>query len=323
MKKEKDNLFDKEQKILKNGESLLQQDAHENKEFFKQYKDLLKSYKKLLKQTKTLTSVSDRQQQKLNKILERMGTYLSYQLVKKITHEKENIEIKTRRTKLTVFFSDLKDFSYISSHMEGEALSEFLNSYLEVMTQIVNKWGGTLDKYIGDAIMVFFGDPEFTSDEDHAFKCVSMAMEMRDKMKGMRKKWYDMGYQEPLHCRMGIATGYCTVGNFGSSERMDYTIIGTPVNLAARLENAADIDEIFISHETWGYVKDKISCAPPLSLNLKGFHQPILAHKALSAALQDKDDLFHIHDESKGINIKIDFSKASKEELVSIIKKLS
>jgi len=317
--KEKDNLFDKEQEILNSGEAFLKQDAPDSK-VFEQYKDLLKSYKKLLRQTKTLTRVSDTQQKKLNKILKRLGHYLSYQLVKKITHEKEDIEIKTQRKKLTVFFSDLKDFSYISSHMEGEALSEFLNSYLEVMTQIVNKWGGTLDKYIGDAIMVFFGDPEFISDEDHALGCVSMAMEMRKKMKGMRKKWYDMGYQELLHSRMGIATGYCTVGNFGSSERMDYTIIGAPVNLAARLESAADIDEIFISHETWGYIKDKISCDPPLSLNLKGFHHPILAHKVLSDKTEAKQNFFYVRDEITGTNIKIDFSKASKQELISIIK---
>ncbi|MDM8535251.1 diguanylate cyclase [Desulfobacterales bacterium HSG17] len=320
MKKEKDNLFDKEQKILKQGESFIKQGDTDHVLFLEQYTRLLKSYKKLLRQTKTLTRVSDNQQQKLNKILERLGRYLSYQLVKKITYEKEESEIKTHRKKLTVFFSDLKDFSYISSHMEGEALSEFLNSYLEVMTQIITKWGGTLDKYIGDAIMVFFGDPEFTSDEDHAFRCVNMAMEMREKMKGMRKKWYDMGYQEPLHCRMGIATGYCTVGNFGSSERMDYTIIGTPVNLAARLESAAELDEIFISHETWGYIKEQINCDPPLSLKLKGFHHPILAHKVLSSKSENNENLFYINDEIKGENIEVDFSTASREELISIIK---
>ncbi|RLC19653.1 MAG: adenylate/guanylate cyclase domain-containing protein [Deltaproteobacteria bacterium] len=322
---QKDNsIFSKEDEVIKAAEALLKQGELNGENFLEKYKSLLKSYKKLLRQTKTVTRVSDNQQRKLNRILERLGRYVSFQLFKKITHEKGKVEIRTQRKKLTVFFSDLKDFSYTSSHMEGEALSEFLNSYLEIMTQIVIKWGGTLDKYMGDAIMVFFGDPEFTSDEDHALGCVKMAVEMREKMKGLRSKWYGLGYQDPLHFRMGIATGYCTVGNFGSSERMDYTIIGTPVNLASRLETAADADEVFISHETWSYVKDKVVCEPPVKLHLKGFHHQILAHKVLNLRDESGKDsrLFLLEDEEKGVNIKIDFSKVSKEDVLSIISEI-
>ncbi|WP_207682811.1 adenylate/guanylate cyclase domain-containing protein [Desulfonema magnum] len=321
MQKE-NSIFSKEEDTLKTAESLLKGEAVGKETLLKEYKGLLKNYKKLLRQTKTVTRVSDNQQRKLNRILERLGRYVSFQLFKKITHEKGNVEIKPQRKKLTVFFSDLKDFTYTSSHMEGEALSEFLNFYLEIMTQIVIKWGGTLDKYMGDAIMVFFGDPEFTSDEDHALRCVSMAIEMREKMKDLQKKLYDLGYQEPLHCRMGIATGYCTVGNFGSSERMDYTIVGTPVNLASRLETAAEKDEIFISHETWGYVKDKVICDPPKELHLKGFHQKILAHKVVRLKKEGEDNVLLIDDEEKGVNLKIDFSKIPKEEIESIIRRL-
>lgn len=321
MGSDRDHIFFKEHQTLENAEFFLKQEDMDIENLLEEYMALLKAYKKLLRQTKTLTRVSDNQQRKLNRILDRLGRYVSYQLVKKITREKnESVEAKARRKKLTVFFSDLKDFSYVSSHMEGEALSEFLNSYLEVMTQIINKWGGTLDKYIGDAIMVFFGDPEFTSDRDHALRCVNMAIEMREKMKGMREKWYNLGYQEPLHCRIGVATGYCTVGNFGSSERMDYTIIGAPVNMAARLEEAADVDEIFISHETWGYVKDEVVCDEPVSLTLKGFHYPILAHKILSSKAKDVENIFYINDEIKGVNMKVDFSTASRDELITIIR---
>lgn len=316
---EKENtIFGKEEDVLKAAEALLKQEDINKEDLLKNYKNLLKNYKKLLRQTKTLTRVSDNQQLKLNRILENLGRYVSFQLFKRITHEKGKVEIKTQRKKLTVFFSDLKDFSYTSSHMEGEALSEFLNSYLETMTQIIIKWGGTLDKYMGDAIMVFFGDPEFTSDEDHALRCVYMALEMREKMKDMRKKWYDLGYQEPLHFRMGVATGYCTVGNFGSSERMDYTIIGTPVNLASRLETAADSDELFISHETWSYVKDKVVCEPPEKLHLKGFHHQILAHKVLYLK-ENQDNILVIDDEAGGVSLKIDFSKITKDEVFRMV----
>ncbi len=318
MLKGKNSIFSKEYEILKTAESLLDQENINEKNLAEQYKVLFKSYKKLLRQTETLTRTSDNQQRKLNRILESLSRYVSFQLYKKITYGKEKVEIKTQRKKLTVFFSDLKDFSYTSSHMEGEALSEFLNGYLEVMTQIVIKWGGTLDKYMGDAIMVFFGDPDFSSDEDHALRCVNMAIEMREQMKTLRKKWYDIGYQEPKHFRMGIATGYCTVGNFGSSERMDYTIIGTPVNLASRLETAADTNEIFISHETWSYVKSKVICETPVKLHLKGFHQEITAHKVLGLK-ETKDNIFVLDDEAEGINVKLDFSKISKQEIISII----
>jgi len=316
--KDRNSIFSKEHEILKTAESLLKQDGVQKETLLEEYEGLIKSYKKLLRQTETLTRTSDNQQRKLNRILESLSRYVSFQLFKKITRG-EKVEIKTQRKKLTVFFSDLKDFSYTSSHMEGESLSVFLNSYLEIMTQIVIKWGGTLDKYMGDGMMVFFGDPEFTSDEDHAKRCVSMAIEMREKMKDLRKKWYDLGYQEPLHCRMGIATGYCTVGNFGSSERMDYTIIGTPVNLASRLESAADIDEIFISHETWSFVKDHIVCEAPVGLHLKGFHHEILAHKVLYLKEESKTNLAFVYNEEKGVNMIIDFSKISKTELISVI----
>ncbi|MDM8522903.1 adenylate/guanylate cyclase domain-containing protein [Desulfococcaceae bacterium HSG8] len=316
------SIFSKEEEVLKSAETLLKQNEVDQENFLSEYKTLLKHYKKLLRQTKTVTRVSDNQQRKLNRILERLGRYVSFQLFKKITHEKGKLEIKTQRKKLTVFFSDLQDFTYTSAHMEGEALSEFLNSYLEIMTQIVIKWGGTLDKYMGDAIMVFIGDPEFTTDEDHALRCVSMAIEMRENMRDLQKKWYELGYQEPLHCRMGIATGYCTVGNFGSSERMDYTIIGTPVNLASRLETAAEKDEIYISHETWGYVKDKIICEPPKELHLKGFHQKILSHKVISLRKEGEDNIFAMNDEEKGVNVKIDFSKIPKEDIELIIERL-
>jgi len=319
VKKAEDSVFNKEYEIYQAAEAMLKKEEVEPGKLFEQFMVLLKHYKRLLRQIEIVTRLSDNQQMKLNKILERLGRYVSFQLFRKITDGKDKGEIKTQRKKLTVFFSDLKDFSYVSSHIEGEMLAQFLNSYLEAMTQIVIKWKGTLDKYMGDAIMVFFGDPEFTSDEDHALRCVSMAIEMRDKMKELRRKWYGLGFQEPLHFRVGVSTGYCTVGNFGSSERMDYTIIGSAVNLASRLETAADLDEILISHETWSYVKEKIICEPPHALHLKGFHHPILAHKVLNIKKKDKNSLIVLNDDLRGLNLKIDFSKISKEELLAII----
>ena len=266
-------------------------------------------------------SFSEMKIEELKYVMERIRPYLPSQLFEKIIREKGESEIGIRRMRLTVFFSHLKNFSYISSRLEGEVAAEFLNFYLNAMSRIVSRWNGTLDKFMGDSVMVFFGDPEWTSDEDHALRCVLMAIEMREKMKEFRKKWYDMGYQEPLASQMGIATGYCTAGNFGSPERMNYTAIGTPVNLASRLAMAVDTDEIFISHETWGYVKEKIVCTPPEKLHLKGFDHELLAHRVLYPQ-EEKSAILFMKDEPKGINIKIDSSKISKEEVILIIDEL-
>ncbi len=322
MKSNINSEYKKELKVVQEAQEFIDTANIPQDVLCEKYKILLKHYKKLLRQTKILTKVSDNQQHRLKTIMERLGRYVSYQLFKKITQGKEKVELKTKRKKLTIFFSDIKDFSYISSHMEGEDLAKFLNSYLDEMTKIVIKWGGNLDKYYGDAILAFFGDPVFTSDEDHAFRCVSMAIEMRGKMKDLQKVWFEHGYQEPLHIRIGVATGFCTVGNFGSSERMDYTIIGNPVNFAARLESSAETDEILISHETWGLVNEKIICEPHISLNLKGFHQEMIAHKVLGFKDKSKENVLQIDDPDNGIMLDIDFSKMDKDTFESLIKKL-
>lgn len=314
-----EDVFSKENEQLENAEKICKNGDITREELHKEYWTLKKTFKRLLSQTKKLTRVSDSQHNKLNRILRRLMRYVSYQLYQKITQGKEDIEILTSRKKLTVFFSDIKGFSVISSHMEGEALSEFLNLYLDEMTKIVLKWGGTLDKYIGDTIMVFFGDDESRTHKVNAVDCVKMAVEMQQKMKTLQQEWFERGYQEPMKIRIGISTGFCTIGNFGSSERMDYTIIGNPVNLAARLESAAESDEILISHETWALVKDEIFCDKGRKYTLKGFHQPIIAHKIRWD--NRKASIVYLDEPGKGISLKFDPSKTSKEELLKWLEK--
>ena len=130
---------------------------------------------------------------------------------------------------------------------EPEELVESLNYYLAAMTEIVFKHGGTLDKYVGDAIMVFFGDP--VPIDDHAERAVKMALEMQEKLLELQHQW-SMQIEEPLNVGMGIATGYVTVGNIGSLARMEYTVLGNYVNLAARLADQAEPGQILISDRT-------------------------------------------------------------------------
>ena len=185
---------------------------------------------------------------------------MSPQVYKSIFSGEKNVKIEAYRKKLTVFFSDIKGFTDLTDRLEPEVLSSLLNNYLNEMSNIALKHGGTIDKFIGDAILIFFGDPETQGEKKDARACVLMALEMRERMKYLRRMWEDQGISKPLEIRIGINTGYCNVGNFGSEDRLDYTIVGGEVNLASRLESNAEVGQILISHETYSMVKEKILC---------------------------------------------------------------
>ena len=126
------------------------------------------------------------------------------------------------------------------------------------MSNIAIQFGGTIDKYVSDAIMIFFGDPETLGEEQDALRCLDMALKMKSRIEELRDYWNRNGVKGGLNVRMGISTGYCTVGNFGSNQRMDYTALGSPVNLSARLQSLADTNQIVISDTTLNLVENKI-----------------------------------------------------------------
>lgn len=204
-----------------------------------------------------------------------MAKYLSPPVWQTVFAGKPGAKLETQRKKLTVFFSDIKGFTELSEELEAEALTDVLNNYLNDMSKIALKYGGTIDKFIGDSVMVFFGDPTTQGAKKDAQAAVSMAIEMRKHMKVLRQHWRAQGIDKPLEIRMGINTGYCTVGNFGAEMRMDYTIIGREVNLASRLESAAAPNEILISTETYSLVKDIIMGRDKGQIQVKGFSRPV------------------------------------------------
>ncbi|MCP4271986.1 MAG: adenylate/guanylate cyclase domain-containing protein, partial [Gammaproteobacteria bacterium] len=144
---------------------------------------------------------------------------------------------------------------------------------------IVRKYHGTLDKYIGDAIMVFFGDPTTKGAKEDALSCVKMALEMQKQVLDLSEEWVGYGLNEALQIRIGIFTGDCTVGNFGSEEQMDYTIIGNPVNAASRLETAAGPGEILISHDTWLLINEYVEGEEMDAIVVKGFRDPLRVYR--------------------------------------------
>ena len=230
-----------------------------------------------------LESTVEERTQRLQVINRRLSKYLSPQLYSKIyqDHDAESAALSYHRKKLTVFFSDIVNFTPMSEEMDPEELSRTLNQYLDEMARIALKWGGTIDKYIGDAVMIFFGDPEFTSDKDHAQRCIGMSLEMIESLKRLRRDWRAKGIGRDLKIRIGVNTGFCTVGNFGSENRMDYTALGRTVNMASRLESAAPHDGILISEATYLLIKDQYEAKAVAEVKLKGIDQPTKAYVIL------------------------------------------
>ncbi|MDN3650161.1 adenylate/guanylate cyclase domain-containing protein [Reinekea marina] len=221
------------------------------------------------------------QNEKYRTISRQLSKYLSPQVWESVFSGKRDVKLETTRKRLVVFFSDIKGFSELSEQMESEALTELINTYLTEMSRIVMKHGGTIDKFIGDAIMVFFGDPETKGVKKDAEACVSMAIEMRRHMKVLRQRWKAQGIKHPLEIRMGINTGYCTVGNFGAETRMDYTLLGKEVNLASRLESASEPGEILVSYETYSLIQDRILCKEKGQIRAKGFSRPVPVYQVI------------------------------------------
>ncbi|HUX40513.1 MAG TPA: adenylate/guanylate cyclase domain-containing protein [Rectinemataceae bacterium] len=216
------------------------------------------------------------------KLIEIMRKYVPSQLYDAIVGGKSEASTKNqRRKKLTIFFSDITNFTATTDALEPEAMSELLNDYLNDMAIIASKHGGTVDKFVGDAVMVFFGDPEFINDQEHARRSVDMAIDMQLKIRELSHVWVDRGAPEGLRVRMGINSGYCTVGNFGSETRMDYTIIGGQVNIASRLESVARPGTIVISGATKALVESFFDSQPLGEVEVKGIHHPIAIYRVI------------------------------------------
>ena len=189
-----------------------------------------------------------------------------------------------------------------------------LNHYLTEMSQIALSYGATIDKYVGDAIVIFFGDPETRGVKEDALACVEMAIAMRKRMRELQGVWRASGIEKPLQCRIGINTGYCTVGNFGSEDRMDYTIIGGGVNLASRLEAAATPGEILMSYETYANVRHRIHCEERGQISVKGIAYPVATYQVVDTYENLGAERRFIHEERPNLRIDLDLDAMSADD---------
>ena len=234
-----------------------------------------------------ITELKQREQdltEKSNALAElssKLAKYLAPQVYDSIFSGQQDVKIVSKRKKLTVCFSDLVGFTEITDKMESEDLTHLLNHYLTEMSKIALQYGATIDKYIGDAIVMFFGDPATLGVKEDALACVQMALAMQKRVGELAHEWGNMGIATPLRCRIGIHTGYCTVGNFGSDDRMDYTMVGGTVNLASRLEHEAPPGGVLISFETYALVKDNVRCEERGHVQVKGIVEPVATYAVI------------------------------------------
>src|SRR5215217_6766845 len=253
----------------------------------------------------------------------KIAKYPSPQIYKSIFSGQKDVIIATDRKKLTIFFSDIKDFTAISELLQPEDLTSLLNEYFTEMSTIATQHGGTLDKFIGDAILVFFGDPETKGIEEDARACLRMAVEMQRRMEQLDKQWRQRGIEQPFRARMGINTGYCNVGNFGSDDRMDYTIIGAEANLAARLQSIAEPGGICLSYETYALVRDMVRAAPLRPISMKGISREVVPYsvEGLLGDLAQRPQVISEH--ATGLDIFLDLEAMDERSIERAQKRLA
>ena len=317
------DLLSSEEAVIDRAINILEQNQATPLELKSHFEDLLKAYIKLNKGQNRLIRLSDKSQNKLNianakleDFSSKLSKYFSPQVYQSLFTGELDVKIETKRKQLTVFFSDLQGFTELTERLEPEVLTNFLTDYLTEMSRISIKWGGTIDKFIGDAIMIFFGDPITKGENQDAINCVKMALEMLEKLRELRIDWRKKGLALPLNARIGIHTGICTVGNFGSEDRLDYTIIGNGVNLASRLESHARPNSILVSEDTYLHIQDEILCNKHQKFKVKGVAYPVQTYCVDKLLNKDVSNKHNLKKNFQGFSLEMKFEKIEDRSLV-------
>jgi class 3 adenylate cyclase len=200
--------------------------------------------------------------------------YLSPKLTEKILSSGDTLGAEPQRKMMTVLFSDIRNFSALTDSLEPEEIFNLLDRYLSEMIRLIHQYEGTLNKIIGDGMLIFFGDP--IPMDDHAQRAVKLAVDMQNNVAELKGHWLQYGHE--LTIGIGINTGYMTVGNIGSETHRDYTVIGNQVNVAARLESLAKSGQVLISQRTYSRVKDLVEVEKCGQISAKGLHHPIVTY---------------------------------------------
>ena len=238
--------------------------------------------------------------------------YLSKQVIEEIILNPESLQLGGEEREITIFFSDIKGFTSISEQLKPQELVHLLNEYLSEMTDIVLDYKGTVDKFIGDAIMAFYGAPG--SYPDHAQSACFAAIDMQKILKEMRTRWKKEGFAE-IHSRFGINTGPAVIGNMGSRNRMNYTAMGDSVNLASRLEGANKYYGTYsmISEMTYEKVKHDVEVRYLDKITVVGKELPIKVYELVNrkgALTHSQKELFEAYNSGLELFNKREWEKA-------------
>ncbi len=206
--------------------------------------------------------------------------YLSKEVINELMDDPSRLKLGGERRMITVFFSDVRGFTAFSESRQPEEVVAMLNEILSAQVKVVFKYNGTLDKFVGDELMAFFGAPGDQHRQTHALVAVRTAWEIQQRMNQLRQTWAQEN-KAAIQIGIGINSGEMVVGNMGSSERMDYTVIGDNVNLAARLCSAASKDEIIISESTYAMVADHVSVEKLEPVMVKGKSKPVSIYRVV------------------------------------------
>jgi class 3 adenylate cyclase len=254
----------------------------------------------------------------------KISRYLSPQIYKSIFSGQKDVAIQTERKRLTIFFSDIKDFTATTERLQPEQITRLLNEYFTEMSNIALRQGGTIDKFVGDAMLIFFGDPESRGEAEDARACLRMAIEMQERLRHLNAKWRDEGVEHPFRVRMGINTGYCNVGNFGSADRMDYTIIGAEANLAARLQGIAEPGHIVVSYETYALVRHLITAHTLPAITMKGISREVVPYAVDGIVDAEGGSTEIISEHLRGLDLYLDptmVESGSDEKIRSVLRR--
>ena len=206
---------------------------------------------------------------KKSKIQRAMGKYLSQEVMENVVKNIDNIEPGGKRANITVLFADIRNFTSISERLDASSVTTLLNEYFSAMVPIIEENNGVLNKFMGDAILAIFGEPKHT--KNHALDAVRCANQMLKKVKYFQDKWEDKGLPR-IEIGIGISTGEAFIGNIGSKDRLEYTVIGDTVNTASRIENYNKVykTNFLISESTYNIVKSYLDVITINNVTIRG-----------------------------------------------------
>ncbi len=228
-------------------------------------------------QTQALLLDREKELSRKNDFIRRvLGRYVTDDVADHVLSSPEELHIGGERREVTILMSDLRGFTPMSDKLGPENVVRILNHYLHFMVEIALKWGGTIDEIIGDALLIIFGAP--VAMEDHARRAACCAIEMQRAMDGLNRLLQSEDLV-PIHCGIGLNTGEVVVGNIGSEKRMKYSVVGSPVNLTARIEAFTIGGQILASKETCDQLGNEARIDGKLRVNMKGYSKPVCIYE--------------------------------------------